>query len=106
MSTFHTVHAEQFYLKGKPLQFPTDGGGVTISPEVTFKVIEVIDDVDTFTLPDPASIAESGLYFIKDEIFVSNDTTFKLHTGEIVGRMYHDRKQTMMFLKVGGVWRN
>ena len=97
MSTFHTVHAEQFYLKGKPLEFPTDG---------EFKVIPVLDNTEIFTLPDPADIPESGLYFIKDEFFASTDTTFKLHTGEIVGKMYHNRKQTLMLLKVGGVWRN
>ena len=106
MSTFHTVHAEQFYLKGKPLEFPTDGGGITISPQVAFKVIVVLDNTEIFTLPDPADIPESGLYFIKDELFASTDTTFKLHTGEIVGKMYHNRKQTLMLWKVGGVWRN
>jgi hypothetical protein len=106
MSTFHAVHAEQFYLKGQPLELPTNGDGVTIAPEIKFKVVVVLDNTDTFTLPDPADIPESGLYFVKDELFASTDTTFKLHTGEVVGRMYHDSKQTMMFLKVGGVWRN
>ena len=79
MSTFHAVHAEQFYLKGQPLELSTNGDGVTISPEIKFKVVVVLDNTDTLTLPDPADIPESGLYFVKDELFASTDNVQAAH---------------------------
>jgi hypothetical protein len=70
-----------------------------------FQKIRVNDGVFSIVLPDPTTIAETGLYYYKDSI-TETDTTFTLHSGLVVGKFYAMRLQNILFLKSGNMWIN
>ena len=72
--------------------------------EVKFLVVRVVDSMFTITLPDPATVVESGIYYYKDQLNETN--TIFLYNGVQLGKFYFNRKQNITFLKADGRWTN
>ena len=128
MSTFNDIFAEQYFLKGELLTLKQgdkgdkgdkgdDGKIITVDDEtkvihgedgkdgeVKFLVVHVVDGMFTITLPDPATVVESGIYYYKDQQNETNTTFF--YNDVQLGKFYFNRKQNITSLKADGRWTN